>query len=371
MNKKITCIGNGPVMSFTPYMAKLADVLYHSEVIVDFVTWSRDDDKTTAIDPTNVTTIPIMEEGSKENSKLKLIYLYLKWMVRLFFYFIRNKEKYFICSRFECCFPIFFLSFFKDIKYVYADRDSLHTTYKWPKPVKFILKFIETLMAKRSAVHLIPGESRRYTNYNNVIVIPNMPTSWALSKSVQIFNSRVNVFPKDKVIVYVNGWVVDVRGRKHIINSLQNKKLLQICHFIFAGNFDLELVGIINSSANVTNLGRISSEESLSYYFDSDFVVTLYDPSLEINRKAEPNKWWDCVATNTKFIANEGIDTLKLFDEAIEYIKVDYSDENSLCDYLLSLNNKIQSSKRVNCSPTFNSELWDHKFNLVLDNLLK
>lgn len=369
MHRKIVCIGNGPVMSYTPYMAKLANVLNERGLEVLFITWSREDDITTAVDPSNVEVKVLMRIGKKTDSKLKISFLYIFWMFKLFLYFIKCRESHFICSRFESCFPLFVVSAFKKIRYVYADRDPLHATYKWPFLIKNIIKKVEMMIAKRSVVHLIPGESRRYTNYENVFVIPNMPTSWAIEKAYLIYKNRNSPFCKEKLIVYINGWLVETRGKKHILNALNDSSISDFCHFIVAGDLDLDLRDVVELNSNVTYLGRLSNEEALSYYFDTDIVVSLYDPSFEINRKAEPNKWWDCVSTGTVFVTNYGIETVGFFKEYIGFYLIDYFNNRSLSEFLYSVRGNVSGMKRKGNSIINLDVSWDSNFNIVLDKL--
>lgn len=369
MNKKIICLGNGPVMSFTPYMAKLAMTLKHLNLDIDFVTWERESDITTAVDPDNVKVNVLMRKGNKESSRLMLLLFYFLWMFKLFFYVVstNHDNKLFICSRFENCFPVWVASFFKKIEYIYADRDALHFTYKWPYLIKIIIKKVESLMAARAVVHLIPGESRDFTKLNNVVVVNNLPSSWVLNEAFLIHEKR-NIIKKDKVIVYINGWLVTTRGLEQILAAITSKELIDFYEFIIAGDVDNKLLDAIKKMNNVKYLGRLSNEEALSYYYDSDVVISLYDPAIEINRKAEPNKWWDCVATNTPFITNNNIDTVINFDGLVKYWVIDYNEQKSLLKFLFYNKNEIKQHDK--CLANVNIELWDVKISNLINKVI-
>jgi hypothetical protein len=367
--KKIVCLGNGPVMSFTPYMAKLAQTLVNLNVYVKFVTWTRANDSTSARDPDCIETFILYESNTK--NLFDLVLSYLKWMYLVFYYVLKGNEKYYICSRFENAFPLYLASFFRDVKYIYADRDALHLTYKWPVILSSVVKFIETLVAKKAVVHLIPGHSRDYTKYANVAIVPNKPSSWAYKNAFSIYESRKdNLFINiDKPIIYINGWVVKNRGLEHIVKALEENILSNRVNFIFAGDMPESIVSIIYANESCLFVGRVSNDVALSYYFDSDLVVTLYNPDIDINVLAEPNKWWDCTFTGTKFVTNFGLETVENFNGVCEYDMIDYSNVMSLHDYFSQVKiKKMQTNNFTQYSEEH--RFWDEEINLVIRGFL-
>lgn len=372
MSRKLVCIGNGPVMSFTPYMAKLALTLKSMNVDVEFITWKRESDSTTAKDPDNINQYCLLNSGRLSVPKCFLVITYIYWMLKLFAFVLLSKDRYYFCSRFENCFPVWLGSKFRSINYIYADRDSLYSTYSWPSAIKPLIKWVETKIATSASVHLIPGESRDFTGHVNVEIVKNLPASWTLNKSIQIANSRISEgTDSEQLCVYLNGWLAPTRGRKHIINAICNANLLDKVKFIVAGDFDQDFSDTISGSTNVEMLGRLSNEEALSYYYSSDVVVSLYDPSIEINVKAEPNKWWDCVFTNTPFVTNYGIETLAGFKGLVPYYQIDYQDEMSLSYFLetVSLDEKYKRN-RTNTQDV-NYPYWDERIKDIINKFLE
>jgi hypothetical protein len=368
MNKLI-CLGNGPVMSFTPYLAKLATSLSFLGVETTFITWARENDRTNAVDPENITTNILLLKGKENSSKLYLVYLYIIWMIRIFFYVLKSDNKYYFCSRFENSFPVWLASFFKNIEYVYADRDNLHSTYKWPLPIKKIIKVIEFTVAKKSTVHLVPGDSRNYTLLDNVIVIPNLPNKELLNKAKKIYLKRNKQIGPEKYVVYINGWLAQTRGLSNIENALLSNKLDDKIVFVIAGELNSKLLAKIKSKKNVIYLGRVSNEEALSYYFDSSVAISLYDPSIDINKSAEPNKWWDCVVTRTPFITNYGINTVGLFKPYVPFYQIEYFDSYSLVNLLFDLMDEKSTPPLLSDGqPEF--PLWDERIENVLNKFL-
>ncbi|MGI2059777.1 hypothetical protein ACRN9T_21795 [Shewanella baltica] len=352
-------------MSFTPYMAKLAKTLTNLDIHVKFISWCRETDKTTAIDPDCVEKKILYMSNS--NTKLGLISNYIYWMFLVFLYVLKSPDKFYICSRFENAFPLYLASFFKRVSYIYADRDALHLTYNWSSLINPFIKFVESKVALRAAIHLIPGSSRVYTKSSNISIVPNVPSSWAFKNALTIYKERSESLFRNslKPIVYINGWVVPNRGLHHIENALKCSSVSDRFNFIFAGDMPESILNLISGNESCVCLGRISNDEALSYYFNSDLVITLYNPAIRINALAEPNKWWDCAYTRTKFVANYGLDTVENFSGICEFDLIDYFDEMSLVKYLLSYkeNNSFLDVK-VGCGT--NNKFWDERINTIV-----
>ncbi|MEZ8724703.1 hypothetical protein AB6D66_27100, partial [Vibrio pomeroyi] len=64
-------------MSFTPYMAKMAQLLKDMDIQVDFVSWARADDSINTKDPSNIKHNILMKKGSDGCNKIYLLWLYV------------------------------------------------------------------------------------------------------------------------------------------------------------------------------------------------------------------------------------------------------------------------------------------------------
>lgn len=368
--EKLYCLGNGPSMSFTPYMSKMANTLDILKIPVSFVTWNRLTlEGCSIVDPENVSVIKLMSTQETSN-KFVLFFQYVIWMFKVFMYFMFKKDLKIICSRFENVFPIWCLSKFKKISYIYCDRDNLHSTYSWPLFIKFLLKKLETEIARGAKFHLIPGISRNFTGYNNIRVIPNLPDEKTLVESHSYFKSnRLSKLKSEySKVVYINGWLKSTRGLLHVKNAILSDKCTDVL-FIIAGGIDNDLSSIIKSRANCLYLGQVSNVIALSYYYISDVVVALYDPSIDINKVAEPNKWWDCALTKTPFVSNHGITTLSGFKKYGNFVCIDYDDEQSLCRLL---ENDFEMLASISKHPTtIDVQTWDKQFEVLILEFLR
>lgn len=368
--EKLYCLGNGSSMSFTPYMSKMANTLNSLKIPVSFVTWNRlTSEKSSIYDPENVTVIKLMTTNDT-SSKFVLIFQYIIWMIKVFMFFLFKRDLQIICSRFENVFPVWCLSKFKKINYIYCDRDNLHSTYAWPVGIKYMLKKLEIQIARDAKFHLIPGISRDFTGFDNIKVIPNLPDEKTLLESYSYYkkNNLKDLESEYSKIVYINGWLKPNRGLSHVTNALLSENCTDIL-FIIAGGVDSSFLSIIKERPNCLYLGQVSNVVALSYYYVSDVVIALYDPSVEINKVAEPNKWWDCALTKTPFISNYGITTLDDFAGYGNFVCIDYNDKQSLCKFL---ENDFDTLNSISKHPTtIDVQTWNKQFEVLILEFLR
>ena len=117
---------------------------------------------------------------------------------------------------------------------------------------------------------------------------------------------------------------------------------------------------------NVTHYGELSQHEALALYRQADLACTFYDPAIQINRYAEPNKWWDCVFMGTPPVLNEGIATAKSLIEsnACFVVVYDQSGESlvALLDRLLDDRSPIAEKREALASLKLSAKTHDEYF---------
>jgi hypothetical protein len=94
-------------------------------------------------------------------------------------------------------------------------------------------------------------------------------------------------------------------------------------------------------------LGELTFEESLATYYRAHLAFTFYDPQIEINRIAEPNKWGDCVVTGTPFITNTEVQTARSYLENKQCLAVAYSDHEGLARLLSNLSSHSEQWRKL------------------------
>tara|TARA_R110002020_G_scaffold276833_2_gene492137 strand:+ start:8193 stop:8627 length:435 start_codon:yes stop_codon:yes gene_type:complete len=101
---------------------------------------------------------------------------------------------------------------------------------------------------------------------------------------------------------------------------------------VAAGAAETEEARSFISRDEVDYLGVISNEESIATCYRVTAMLTYYDPAVEINLIAEPNKWGDCLSTATPFICNQEILTsVRYVDSGLCY-RCPYDDVIALAE---------------------------------------
>ena len=74
------------------------------------------------------------------------------------------------------------------------------------------------LGCKNALYHLVRGNSRDFTKQDNVIVVSNTPSYSSYKYSIDKSN---NLVKSQYFTIYINGWLVESRGAKMIMNTLK------------------------------------------------------------------------------------------------------------------------------------------------------
>lgn len=363
----VCCIGAN--YTSQPYINKLIGVLNNMGVKATYLFWKRAPSDSVVVDG----KAALQELTSTvSQSKISLLFGYIRWVIQLFLFAMKQgkKEDIFFVSRIDAGFPIFLASKFKRFRYVYLDRDAAFLSYSAPKLVLMVMKFIEKSVAINSVLHLIPGQSRNFTKASNVMVVPNSPSSRELDKAKTLRGSIAAEDPR--CTIYINGWLKKSRGMSFILKAVRELSKNEF-RILIAGEKGCPEVDVLCSLEHVTYLGVLNNAEALSLYYHSDVVLSFYDPTILINRLAEPNKWLDCVCTGTKFITNYGINTVQQYIDAKVCLQVNYGDAEDLVLLLKEIPlKKIEKDWiTTNAELDFLSEPWDFKVQKILDPLFK
>ncbi|WP_161882071.1 glycosyltransferase family 4 protein [Deinococcus alpinitundrae] len=289
-----------------PRMAKLLDALDALNVEVEHWCWLREQ-REQKYHSNNIHPRVLLVGGGYSNKTLILYYIifFLKVTSALF----STKGERFYAIGFISSIPLALMSRSRKIEYIFDNNDNFSKSHKWPKPLKYIIECFENLIASRAKIHIVPSKFRWMKADKNLRFLPNLPTKKTVARAKEL--SRKENYDRDgKFTIYVNGLLTLPRGIDkiyHIAKYIDADK----SRIIVAGKLISEEAREMVKLPSVEYLGELSNYESLAQYFRSNLVLTLYDPSIEINRLAEPNKWGDCIATSTPFLVNNEVQTAK------------------------------------------------------------
>ena len=203
---------------------------------------------------------------------------------------------------------------------MFDDADRFSLVVNFPSAIRRLVQALEEWTSRRVLVHVIPGWSRYDWTAESMFMLRNTPRAEDIDEALSLEVAR----PEADLVVYANGWLGDTRGAGVILEVLRRLEQSSLnVAFLVAGRVDYR--------------GEISQLEALSLYSVSDVVLTLYDPSIPINRYAESNKWGDCVACGVPFVVNSEVRTAKEYVDRGAAWAVPYADAAGLAALLETL----------------------------------
>lgn len=362
----IEVVGVGGSMKSQPYFAKLEKIIDAMGCSYTYTCWQRSNAPDFYSQESDKKKINLLYSRGVEGSRTIVLH-YFVWMLLLFFYFLRqSKSRLFIVSRFDAAFPLYMVSLFFRVRYIYLDRDALYLSHKWSPLVARLLKFIEAKIGKGAVAHVIPGNSRNFTFSENVRIVENAPHSeFIVGARCSKFHSKID---PTTLSVYVNGWLVDTRGISMIVASARELLLRGAnVRFLVAGVLGCDAAEKLVGLGNVEYFGVLENVDALGLYSRTDVVLSFYDPSIQINQRAEPNKWLDCAVQEVPFITNFGIVTASKWLEAGVAFSVNYGSGKELTDLLMSFSKDRAILQKARLGFTkMNIQPWDTAMSEVL-----
>ncbi|WP_242113097.1 hypothetical protein [Luteimonas aquatica] len=327
---KAIILGQGNPYLKNPYLSKLAKVLEAAGVPYEFWIWSRDG----ALQPLPKVRV-VLRFGSWGGGAVNALG-YLLWVATLTVrVLLRPKAGVYFCSRLDAAVPCAVAAMLAGCRYVFLDRDKLSKSYAWPRPVRWAIERLEAFVGRRAALHVVPGASRvGKHDTGNVRIIRNTPHSDVIAQAWQL---RAAIPPRrGRLRVLVSGLISPERGAGMALAAYRALAGEDI-EFVAAGRLLGEDAQRLARELGDAYRGIVSNEEALAMLLASDVVLALYDPALEINRLAEPNKWFDCAALQVPFVTNRGLETSAPFEALEACFLCDYGDGPALAALLRAM----------------------------------
>jgi hypothetical protein len=353
-------------------LSKLNEVFEINEIKFLFWGWRRTNKKVVKNYP-----ISHLWAGGGFSSK-KLFFHYPIWIFMVFLHsFTLSKKDIVFAVSLDVALPIYLGSLFKGYTFIFNNPDNFSLTYNLKGFLKWFIDKIEAKVAKKALYHILPIDSRFEQDHDNIVIFPNFPLDSEIDKAKKVYASgKLNSFnldtirDDDRFKIYINGRMVFHRGSEWIAEVLgeldQDKFLIIVAGDIYCDKLKYRLEQL----DNVISFSKLDNHKALSLYYCSDLVFAFYDPILPINRKAAPNKWWDCVACQVPFISNTEIETLSVFKEKDACFLVPYRDSKKLIELLNSLTfdrNKLLKVKKN--LKSFEIHSWEAKMNQLLQTI--
>lgn len=339
-----------------------------------FVGWNRENEQYQTSFRSKHEVIHLLRGGGYANKYL--LFYYPLWFLKVFLFGIRQPRSNLYCLAFDTAFPIALASLFRSHNFIFDHADNFSKSYSWPYPIKKILEKLEVFTAHQASIHLIPSKARWDSgSAENCHIIPNIPTTDAMTKAKQISSTLPKRGRNKRLTLYVNGRLIHSRGidiLTNLLDILPDKYLNQL-EIILAGNIISPEAEKLSQTKPVHYLGLLDNEEALAWYYRSDIAFTFYDPAIEINRLAQPNKWGDCIATSTPFIVNDEVLSAKPYKDRGACFSVPYNNLTALRNLVVDLIDNTEKIESVSNALTehFTFIAWDKQINLLLEEWIK
>ena len=328
MAETIYVMAPGSAIRKRTRLAKMIPVFLSEGHRVKFVGWERSkgEREQFAWGDERVTEESILKGGGYVSKAARA--MYPLWMLAVFFKVLfLGRNKLLFCLGWETAFPALLASFLTGSRIVFDDADRFSMIIRLPGLAHRFLTSLERWTSYRVLVHLVPGFTRYEWRHPRMMLLRNTPTTHDFARARELGRERV----EGDFVLYVNGWIGETRGASVFLELM--KRLRQEkpgIKMIAAGWTDCDAGRELFAMPNVTFYGELPPDEALALYYVSDVVLTYYDPAVPINRKAESNKWGDCIFLGKPFIANSEVETAKvLFDNGFGF-GVPYHDVDGL-----------------------------------------
>jgi glycosyltransferase involved in cell wall biosynthesis len=262
--------------------------------------------------------------GGGHGGLLPKLFYPLWWLVVFLGILLRERPGLVFCLGFETLLPVWVASWFCSVEYVFDDADRFSMTVSLPSMVKPWLERLEEKIAEGAVVHIVPGSTRYREVTKNMAVLMNTPLGEEIAEALAGDLSP----PDESVVFYINGYLAHGRGlplmfrlAKALIGRTQKVR------FYLAGHLNCPEAEEMVKMENVYFSGSVTQLESLRLCRQSSLVVTLYDPSAEVNLHAESNKWGDAVAMGVPVLVNREIFSARPLRDANACIEISYGED--------------------------------------------
>lgn len=349
------------------FLVKLYPILSEFWAGIHFWAWKRTRHESSYEEHASVVRRVLLQGGGVSNRTL--VIWYPLWMVAVFLRALVTQRTLFFCLDLDTAIPVAYASRLRSHEFIFINLDNTSKRYKWPKAIKRIIERLERYVARHAKIHLVPGKSRWELDHPNLRVVPNFPTTYSIAISNDIALAR-SYSPGDKLTIYFNGWLTSTRGADTLLKAMKACPY-ECVHVIVAGRIECTEIEELIKLPNVEYVGKLNSEEALALNFKVHLVYTFYDPAIEINRLAEPNKWGDCIATGTPFITNLEIESAKPFIDSNSCFSLNYEDWRSLANLFMSLNKDKRQWEAVKANMSRCAiRYWDNEMRQLISTEL-
>ncbi len=194
----------------------------------------------------------------------------------------------------------------KKTKIIYDIADFYGDSYV-SQEMSFLRPFvskIERILTRSVNAAIIADELRTkqmcMDDYPFNVIYNSPPDTYRETKS-RLISSKSN----PKLTLFYAGVLENDRGLDFIVRAVHNMSDVELIIAGF-GRLENEILNLIKGSDNISFLGRIPYHTVLDLASSSDCIIAFYDPKIQNNLFASPNKLFEAMMCGKPIITNSG-----------------------------------------------------------------
>jgi len=319
-------------------LAKFARVFHTAGASVSHIAWRRDNEAT-GTGPVTWTTDRVLTGGAYDvGLSLGAAKGYVSWILSVWRWARKADPVPSHCLGLESALPVLLAGRKWRQLVILDEADRMSLSHQWPTPLRKVLVALERWVYRRVRIHIVPS-SARYKDSEldtaRLVVLENLPDDQAIAQSreIQVPSSE------GKFTILCAGWLGATRGAEQILflaDALLAVELPQV-RLVLAGRYAGESAEKLIGHPCVEYLGELPQPQVLALSAQASCLLTIYDPSIPINRYALANKWGDALAMGVPFIVNREVTTARHFVEAGIAFDFEYARPQSLVKLVAKL----------------------------------
>lgn len=311
-------------------LAKMARYLEDRGIGVRFLGWEREKGELARLvwGGVLVEERSILRGGGYASRKARL--MYPLWMAVVFLRCLALRRGTVVwCLGWETAFPARIAAALRGLDIVFDDADRFSMLIRLPGPLQRALVRLERWTSRQCKLHLVPGWSRYEWRHEHMVLLRNSPLRADYEHAQAVTRHQ----PGTEITLYVNGWIAWDTGSRIVLKALDILAERDVpCRLIVAGRVTSNDGEALIARPEADFRGELPQRSALELYRVCDLALTLYDPSVAINRHAESNKWGDCVFLETPFVVNSEVETATKFVAGGAALSFPYNDSAALAD---------------------------------------
>jgi glycosyltransferase involved in cell wall biosynthesis len=245
----------------------------------------------------------------------------------------------------------------KKKKIIYDIFDFYVDMVKFPPTIRnFIAKFDIFLMRYADAIIIVDPirlKQIQRENDSSVTVIFNSPLD-----NNHIVGTEFHNLEGYFKIFYAGGLFQD-RDFATIIEVVKKFDNIKL-EFAGWGQYEKELIKLIDNESHITFIGIIPYDEVLKKTFQSDLLFAFYDPSIPNNRYASPNKLFEAMMCEKPILVSDGTAMAEIVRQENCGLVIPYGDSNAIKQAILRLKNDPQLCKQLGAN---GRKAYEQKYN--------